>query len=64
MRSRQDDRIDGRVRRGAVAAFAVHDDVHRIDVGQCHALRVADGAVRLIAGAVQSQAVIGFGETS
>src|SRR5262249_40766074 len=54
-----DDGIDGRVRRGAVAALAFHDDVYAIHVGQRQALRERDVAVRVRPVAVQGQAIIG-----
>ena len=55
---RQHDGVDGGVRGGAVATLAAHRDVHRIDVGQGQSLRVGNVAIRLVADAVQGQAVV------
>ena len=58
----EDDRVDGGVRRGAVAAFALDDDVDGIDVDERQALGVADLAMREARIAVQAEAEIGARE--
>jgi len=59
----QHDRIDRRVRVGAVAALALDGHVHRIDVGQRRPLAARHRAVRPLAVAVQRQANVGLAES-
>jgi hypothetical protein len=58
-----DDRVDGRMRRGAVAALALDENVHAIDVDQRQAFGVADEAVRQARIAMQTETVVGARET-
>ena len=61
-RTRQHDRVLGRLRIGTVSADALHRDVHTVDIGQRIARRIADRPGGELRGIVESDCVVGLGE--